>query len=299
MKAGSITVRAPAKINLYLAVGARRDDGYHDVTTVLQSLELHDTVRIAPAAALSLTCDAQLGIPAEENLAYRAAVAFEAAFGIPASVAIALEKRIPPGAGLGGGSADAAAVLAGLAHLGGVPADSAELATVARALGADVPYFFTGGAALFEGRGDRFVRRLPFVPMPVVLIQPAGRVVTVAAYAAFDHEQSRPTTPGVRHLADAVRAADIPEVARQLFNNMTAPSSGLVAGIADALAWVHEAPGVLGAAMAGSGSSVFGICSDVTRAQAAADAARARGWWAHATRTTPDGVVVLADKEHQ
>ena len=298
MKAGSITVRAPAKINLYLAVGARRDDGYHDVTTVLQSLELHDTVRIAPAAALSLSCDAELGIPAEKNLAYRAAVAFEAALGIPAGVHIALEKGIPAGAGLGGGSADAAAVLAGLAHLGGVAVDSAELAAVARTLGADVPYFLIGGAALFEGRGDRFVRRLPFVPMDVVVVQPPGRVVTAAAYAAFDREQSRPAAPGVRHLADAVRFADVPEVARQLFNNMTTPSSGLVAGIADALAWVREAPGVLGAAMAGSGSSVFGICSDIEGARAVEDAARERGWWAQATRTTPDGVV-LADKEQQ
>ena len=105
----SLTVMAPAKVNLFLGVGPLRPDGYHSVQTVLHTLALSDTVRLTPADELTVTCDPDLGIPAENNLAYRAARGFSAAFGVDVLLDIHVDKRIPSGAGLGGGSSDAAA----------------------------------------------------------------------------------------------------------------------------------------------------------------------------------------------
>ena len=112
-----IVVTAPAKVNLHLGIGGVRPDGFHDVTTVLHTLEFADTLRLTPSESFTLTCDTDLGIPAEQNLALRAARLFSAQYREPAGVAIELTKRIPAGAGLGGGSSDAAAVLAGLAAM--------------------------------------------------------------------------------------------------------------------------------------------------------------------------------------
>ena len=116
----AITLLAPAKVNLYLGVGGRAPDGYHDVITVLQALDFGDTVRILPADELAVTTSVDLGIPESENLAYRAALAFAEEFSVAPRVVIEIEKRIPVGAGLAGGSSDAAAVIVGLAHLHGV-----------------------------------------------------------------------------------------------------------------------------------------------------------------------------------
>ncbi|TLM78483.1 MAG: 4-diphosphocytidyl-2C-methyl-D-erythritol kinase, partial [Actinobacteria bacterium] len=183
-----LVVTAPAKVNLFLGVGAARPDGYHDVTTVLHALSLHDTLEISPAETLTLDCEPDLGIPAEKNLAWRAATEFSRAVGREPAVALRLRKRIPHGAGLGGGSSDAAAVIAGLASLWGLPRDDERCEAVARALGADVAFFLEpAGAALMTGRGDVIEQALrPLAGVPVALVRPETPVPTPAAYAAFD-----------------------------------------------------------------------------------------------------------------
>ena len=118
---------------------------------------------------------------------------------------------------------------------------------------------------------------------------PDERVPTGAAYAAFDR-MLQPAAPGVDSLLEAVKDGGAPEVAAALYNNMTEPSCGLVASVGDALAWMRGVSGIMGAAMAGSGSAVFGVCQSPDDAQACADLARERGWWSVATRTVPDGV---------
>ena len=120
-----LTITAPAKVNLFLGIGGVRPDGYHDVDSIFQTLELHDTIHLTPSDELTLACDEDLGIPAHDNLAFRAARAFSETFDVDVLVDIAIEKRIPSGAGLAGGSSDAAAVLAGLAHWAGLPRDDA------------------------------------------------------------------------------------------------------------------------------------------------------------------------------
>lgn len=286
----TLRIFAPAKVNLHLAVAAPGSDGYHPVETVLQALAFGDTVTIEPGGP-TFCCSPDLGLPADENLAWRAAQAMSEAFGQPLNVAITVDKRVPAGAGLGGASADAAAVIVGLAELWGLDAGSEPLAAVARTLGADVAFFLEGGAALFTGRGDILARRLPSLAAPVVLVKPNEPVATPAAYAAFD-ALGVPAPESAGPLVAALESGDTHSVASRLHNAMTASSARLVPAITNALTLVRNCPGVLGAAMAGSGSAVFGVCEDDASAAACAERASSAGFWAIATRTHGNGCLV-------
>ena len=291
----SLTVIAPAKVNLFLGVGALRPDGYHAVTTVMHALELADTVRLTPADDLTLSCDTDLGISAENNLAYRAACEFSEAFGVDVLLEIDVRKRIPSGAGLGGGSSDAAAVLAGLAHWAGLPREHERLQRVARSLGADCAFLLAEGPALMGGRGDAVVRLLKPIVASVVVVKPPESVCTADAYRAFD--AASVPAGDVRQVADALRSADLGALGAGLANNMTAASAGMVPAIGEALAWLGDQPGVAGALMAGSGSAVFALCARAEDARRVATDAEARGWWAVATTTRPAGVHVIDEEE--
>lgn len=287
-----LTVAAPAKVNLYLAVGSRRPDGYHDVVTVMQSLSLADEVVVRRADELALACEPDpCAVPAA-NLAYRAALAVADAVGREPHVSLSITKRIPAGAGLGGGSADAAAVILGMAELWELDPHGAALPSAAASLGADVPFVLRGGTALLEGRGDKLVRSFPAPRLHLALVNPGTPVSTAEAYAAFDRmPQAVPTPPDT--LLAALAEGDGEAVARSLVNNMTGPSSGLVPAIADALAFLRGRKEVLGAEMAGSGSTVFAVCADESGARRVAEAARERGWWAEAVHTTAEGARVV------
>jgi 4-diphosphocytidyl-2-C-methyl-D-erythritol kinase len=161
----ALELTAPAKLNLVLEVTGRRGDGYHEIASVMQTIDLADTVRLEEAASIELQVagEEQLGVPLEgpRNLAYAAAHALaEAAGRSDAGVRIELEKRIPAGLGLGGGSSDAAAVLRGLNQLWGLDLGDASLSEVAAGVGSDVAFFLRGGAAYVTGRGER-VEALP------------------------------------------------------------------------------------------------------------------------------------------
>lgn len=179
-----VTRAAPAKLNLFLEVLARRPDGYHEIDSVFAALDLHDTVELERAAETSLEVvgpdgDPAPGVPADPtNLVWRAARALDA----PAR--IRLVKRIPPGAGLGGGSSDAAAVLHGLDELYGLGLGRDGLRDAARALGADVSFFLSGGFARCRGIGDR-VEPLAAQGRRYLLLLPELVVPTAAVYAAL------------------------------------------------------------------------------------------------------------------
>lgn len=286
----SLSINAPAKVNLCLGVGAIRPDGYHSVQTVLHTLELSDTVSLTPADALSLSCDPDVGVPAKDNLAFRAAQEFSRQFEVDVLLDIHVAKRIPWGAGLGGGSSDAAAVLVGLAFWAGLPFEDERLLRVAASLGADVPFFLSGGAALMGGRGDELVRRVEPVEVPLVLVKPDAAVPTGAAYAAFD-AAPQPSGDPVGVL-DALRSSDATLLGAALANNMTDASCSLVPQIAEAIEWLRTERDVLGVAMAGSGSSVFALCAEPSAAPRLAHEAARRGWWAAATRTSPQGASI-------
>lgn len=281
---------APAKINLMLAVGGIRPDGYHAVTTVLHTLELWDEVTVEPASALEFECGIDLGVPAQDNLAHRAAVALGAALGREPLVRIQLVKRIPHGAGLGGGSSDAAAVLAALATEWGLSWGDPMVVDVAASLGADVPFFLAESpCALMTGRGDRLERRFAGFPgIPLALVKPPQPVPTAAAYAAFDRSP-RPADDGTR-MIDALAAGDQGAMAAALSNNLEAASEEVVPAVGEVLAWMRSQPGISAAVLAGSGSACFALCEDDRVATHIAGAAKDRGWWSAATRLGQSGV---------
>lgn len=175
-------VRAHAKINLSLKVLGRRPDGFHELRTVFHTISLHDVLefRFTPGRALRISLDDPLRLP--DNLVLRAAHAFAERFGLRGALEMKLDKRIPAGGGLGGGSSDAAAVLLALPALTGKPASLAELTEIAASLGSDVPFFLYGGAALGLGRGEELYP-LPDLPtLPVLVLAPPLHVSTPEAY---------------------------------------------------------------------------------------------------------------------
>ncbi len=287
-----LRVIAPAKVNLFLGVGASRPDGYHDVTTVLHALELHDVLTISQADSLSVTCDVELGVSVADNLVHRAAVALARAFGREPNVRIAIEKRIPHGAGLGGGSSDAAATVAGLAALWGLDPGDGRCRGVAAALGADVPFFLERtGAALMTGRGDLTARVLPTLEgIPVALVKPMCGVSTAAAYRAFD-DTPQPCGDPAR-VIETLESQDALQLALALENNMTRAASEVAPDVAEALLWTRGSDGVLGAAVAGSGSAVFALCESASAAQRVREGAESLGWWSEATVLRAHGVDV-------
>ena len=163
-----LTLRAPAKVNLTLEVLGRRDDGYHDIVSIMQTVDLCDTITFEPADALAIDCD-DASIDPSENLALRAATLLDESTGGGKGAKIRLEKSIPVAAGLGGGSSDAAATLVGLNRLWDLGLPIERLVDLAARLGSDVPFFIHGGVAMVQGRGER-VRPLSAVDLDRMVI---------------------------------------------------------------------------------------------------------------------------------
>ncbi len=181
-----IMLPAFAKVNLTLEVLGRRADGYHELASVMQTISLHDTISLSPApdGMRSLTCD-RPDLAGDQNLALRAAQALARATGHSGGVAIELRKEIPPQGGLGGGSSDAACVLLALARLWQRDLAPERMTALAAALGSDVPFFLTGGAALVGGRGERVTPLPDPDPFWLVVMRPPVGIATAAAFAAL------------------------------------------------------------------------------------------------------------------
>jgi 4-diphosphocytidyl-2-C-methyl-D-erythritol kinase len=225
----SVTRWAPAKVNLWLRVLGRRADGYHELDTVFQTLDLADRVTVtcreapAPGAASLIVSGDVATPPGADNLCLRAVERYLRRWPASVELEVGLDKRVPAGAGLGGGSSDAAAVLLALRELLGAPRDVRELEAPARELGADVPFFLVGGTARGRDRGDR-VEALPdLAPAPVWLAVPFLEVSTARVFAAYAESAagraaaSRPERlPEDLDLASWVRGNDLEPVARRL-----------------------------------------------------------------------------------
>ena len=175
MGSARLTLKAYAKVNLTLEVTGKREDGYHNVATILQTVDLADTVEIEDADELMVECD-EADLSGEDNLAWKAAAALAGRVGMAPRGHIRIEKRIPVAAGLGGGSADAAATLVGLDRLWGLGLSGAELTDVAGGLGSDVPFLLNGGTALGLGRGDELVALPPRPELELLLVAPAESI---------------------------------------------------------------------------------------------------------------------------
>ena len=290
-----IVVQAPAKINLYLGVSSQRTSlGYHRLSTLMGTVGLYDQVTLEPSDRLSLICRPSVRTSMEDNTASRAALFFAEALDRPADVAITLDKSIPAQAGLGGGSADAAAVLLGLCAAWGIDPVDPLVHAVAASVGADVPFFLTGGLALMGGVGDQLEETFSAVPYHAVLVRPLGAgVSTPRAYEAFD-ACPVPAAP-LQPLVDAVSAANLCAMAAACANNLEPAAFELLPATRQVADFLAAQPGVLNALVTGSGSCLFGLCCDRKTAAAAATEAARRGWWSQAVASTPYGCRIAED----
>jgi 4-diphosphocytidyl-2-C-methyl-D-erythritol kinase len=261
-----LTLRAPAKINLYLAVLGRRPDGYHELVTVLQAIDLSDELRLrlvprerpaggSPQVTLELAHPAP-GVPdGAENLAVQAAELLLEAADAAAELAVELrlDKRIPAGGGLGGGSSDAAAVLTGLNRLLGAPLGTAALEGLAARLGSDVAFFLHGGTALCTGRGERVQPITPPRPFTVTLLLPPFATPTPRVYGALSAGERSAARAGAdtETLRRSVANADIRELERLFRNDLERPARSVEPRLAELLdrTRLH---------LSGSGSTLFG-----------------------------------------
>ncbi len=279
-----VEVRAHAKINLDLRIVGRRPDGFHELRTIFQSIALHDTLMVrALRGVFGMTCDMP-GIPLDRtNLVWRAADALWKAAGRRGrvrGVSIELKKRVPPQAGLGGGSSDAAATLVALNALWRLQLSHDDLHAVAATLGSDVPFFLLGGTALGLGRGEQLYALPDVTPSSIVLVQPPFGVATVDAYRWY-----RAGAPGLRSRARTQHAT--------LTGNRSAHA--VVNDLEPAVVARHPeirrisrqlgADGAFLALMSGSGSAVFGLFRDRDAARAAAARFDRPGWRTVLTRT--------------
>jgi len=183
-----LRAEAPAKINRELRVGPRRRDGFHELLSRVVSIDLADSIEVEPAEDLKLTVQGE-PVPADStNLVHRAAVLLAEYLGVPPRARIRLQKTVPPGAGLGGGSADAAVALLLLARLWDARLAGSELLDLAERLGSDVPYFLIGGEADMAGRGERVTNREDGPPRNLLLLVPPFPLSTAEVYASYDRE---------------------------------------------------------------------------------------------------------------
>jgi 4-diphosphocytidyl-2-C-methyl-D-erythritol kinase len=272
----ALTEPAPAKLNLALHVRARNADGYHDLESIFAFVDFGDTLHVAPADTLSLAIDGDFAdaIIDDDNLVLRAARALATAAGRPAAGALRLKKRIPVAAGLGGGSADAAAALRLLARHWQLDWSLARLAEIGAGLGADVPACVHGRLQFGTGRGDRLtpLSRPDLAGTPVLLVNPRTAVPTGPVFAGWDGVDRGGLDPAAPLAA--------------LRNDLAAPAIALAPVIASVIAALGQQPGATLVRMSGSGATVFALFESAAARDSAAHALSVQcpAWWCAATR---------------
>lgn len=285
-----LTIKAPAKINWFLKVLGLRDDGFHEIRSLIQKVTLYDRLTFTPADTLSIETDTQ--IPLEDNLIYKAAVLLQKKCGIDAGAVIGLDKNIPMGAGLGGGSSDAAAVLIGLNELWSLGLATKELSSLAEQLGSDVPFFLYGQISFISGRGERITPRNALKTMNVLLIKPSFDISTAWAYKKFSYmHMSKKADTGndgfsfnydnsfeltkkagkvnnIEHFIRNIERAEPGDITDDIFNDLervVIESFPVIAEIKERL----REQGAAFALMSGSGSTVFGVFDSREKAEEA------------------------------
>lgn len=265
-----LRLNAYAKVNLGLSVLRRRDDGYHEVETVLHTIGLHDEITLREIGeGVKVVADSEAVPTGPDSLIYRAAAILREEHKVQRPVEIEIKKRIPIAAGLGGGSADAAVTLMGLCQMWKLRIDGRTLLALAGRLGSDVPFFLGGGAAVARGRGER-VQPLPPLPATwVVLARPRFPVLTEWAY-----QQIRPNEivrrPDITRLIDAVSHRDVPAVGRLLANVFEEVIAARHPVVTEIKAQILRGE-AYGAAMSGTGPSVFGLMANEAAARRVAE----------------------------
>jgi 4-diphosphocytidyl-2-C-methyl-D-erythritol kinase len=268
---GSVTVRVPGKVNLYLAVGDRRDDGFHELTTVFHAVSLLDevTIRNSDTLSVEVTGEGADTLPTDErNLAWLAAELMASHVGRSPDVEIAIEKSIPVAGGMAGGSADAAAVLVGMNDLWEVGVPRRDLHALAARLGSDVPFALHGGTALGTGRGEDLATVLARTTFHWVLAFAAGGLSTGAVFTEIDRLRNAGNPARLddpEPLLAALAAGDADELAPLLGNDLQAAAISLEPGLRRTLNAGVEA-GALAGIVSGSGPTCAFLCSTAAAA---------------------------------
>jgi 4-diphosphocytidyl-2-C-methyl-D-erythritol kinase len=278
----SLTLPSFAKINWTLEVLGRREDGYHELRTILQTLSVADELRLTPTAGeIEIVCD-NSDVPCDEtNLIYRAAVLLRDLTGVRRGVRVELTKRIPLGAGLGGGSSNAGVTLIALQKVWNVTPAPLDLFRLGSQLGADVPFFLLGGTGLGVGRGDE-VYALPDINFNcLLLVNPGLHVPTREIYGALGSELTRPSRAAKMPLSLEAAYLSISrpdELLTTLRNDLERPAFERYPLIGEIKARLRRA-GARAALMSGSGSTVFAVFeSDAARERARGELSES-GWW--------------------
>ncbi len=254
---------AYAKINLSLDILGKREDRYHDLRMIMQTVALHDTVQLEVIpCGIRLECNSRWVPQDGTNIAWKAASLLMDKYSISSGVKIKIIKRIPVAAGLAGGSTDAAAVLKGLNELFCLGLDGDELRRLGKQLGADVPYCVGGGTKLAEGIGERLTALPDFSGVDIVLVKPGVRVSTAWVYGNLAISEIKESDrPDTQLLLQALEQRDIKTVAtgmKNVLESVTIPKYGIVREAKERLLEL----GALGSMMSGSGPTVFGIFPD-------------------------------------
>lgn len=285
MKEDNLVTFAYAKINLGLAVREKRQDGYHELQTVMQTVGLYDKVKLT-ITGYEIECICG-GLSGPKNLAYQAAERFMKGLDLKRGVRIEIKKKIPIQAGLAGGSSDAAAVLRGLNHLLNTPYSQEELLELANQLGSDVAFCLQGGTQWAEGRGEKLFA-LPAAPeMDIILVKPWQGINTGESYRRFD-QLGKEHSLNFEVWQEALSSLSIERVALLLSNDLEIGSQSILPEIADVKKSLMEA-GCYNALMSGSGSAVFGIARSEAQAQDIAVSFKNKGYSVWVTKTiTPN-----------
>lgn len=262
--------KAYAKINLFLLVGKKREDGFHEISTYMRPVSLADDIRLeidsADKTEIALTIDGNPNVPSDQsNLVYKAAILFLDAFNKKARINIALKKSIPTGAGLGGGSSDGAAILRALNRFYDFPFSKEELTKMAAELGSDVPFFISSKPALCEGRGEKLTELHPTCTPYAVIVAGKEHSNTAVAYRLLDEWKE----------ANSLYSVNLPDFnnfkASDIYNDFEAPISVACPSVKEHLA-ILKSFTPIACAMSGSGSAVFALFeteADAIKAQSA------------------------------
>lgn len=281
----SVTATAPAKINLYLGVGAARSDGYHPLATVYQAIGLLDEVTVTPSSSYKVTVTGDDRLALEDvprdgsNIVVRAARLLAGHSGVNEAVAVHIVKGIPVAGGLAGGSADAAATLVACDELWGLRTPREELLQLAAELGSDVPFALQGGTAVGSGRGELVAPAMVRGDYWWVVVESPLGMSTPKVYREFDHDHEGTEVPDPvvpEELMEALRGHDLEKLAQALGNDLEPVSLRLRPELADVLA-TGIAAGALGSLVSGSGPSCVFLCTGRDHAQQVVASMRAAG----------------------
>ena len=265
----SLKVKARAKINIILDILGKRDDGYHEIKTITQTLDLSDTITVSKNESGIITISTNSGkIPSDSsNLAYRAAECLKKKYNINGGIAIEIDKNIPVAAGLAGGSADCASTLIAVRNLYNLPITDSELAEIGKYIGADVPYCIYGGTYLAEGIGEKLTKLSPFPMINVLIAKPSIDVSTAWVYKNFNLSKVR-EFPDADKMIKYIEENDIQGICgnlRNVLESVTAEKYPIIDDIKKAMIKF----GALGALMSGSGPTVFGLYTEKKECESA------------------------------